>query len=256
MEPDLSLYSAIVVDDEPLSRVHLAHVLREAGVGDVLEVSSGVECLHIFEHASKPPDWAFLDVHMPGMDGLALADALQSEGFRYSVPAIVFVTGYEDYAIPAFERAAVDYLLKPAARDRVAVTLARLAERGMLRADRPPTSSGLPTPALQRLPIRLDYAVRLIDVQHIIGATARDKRVDVITAGEVYTTYYTLNQLEQRLPEAMFLRVHESWIVNLAEVLEIHNLGSQSYQIRLKTDGHPVPVSRRRYSLLQQRLGL
>lgn len=253
---DLKAYTAVVVDDEPLSRAHLVHLLREAGVGEVLQAGSGEECLRLMEHESDPPDWVFLDVHMPEMDGLALADTLGAGQSGLPAPLVVYVTGYEEYAIAAFEHAAVDYLLKPATRERLAVTLDRLASRNSVEPGRPLQDSQMPAPALQRLPIRLDYAVRLVDVDDIVAATAREKRVDIVTADAVYPTYYTLGQLEARLPAERFVRVHGSWIVNLAEVLEIHNLGSQSYQIRLRSQDRMVPVSRRRLPLLQQRLGL
>ncbi|MBV9851421.1 MAG: response regulator transcription factor [Armatimonadetes bacterium] len=248
---------AVVVDDEPLPRAHLIHLLREAGVGEVRPADSAATCLSFFDGEDDRPDWVFLDVRMPGMDGLMLADALGAGQIAAAgqepqePPAIVFVTGYEDYALPAFERAAVDYLLKPVERERLAVTLQRLAERRG-----PPAPPVLPVPTLQRLPIRMEYAVRLVDVADIVAASAGNKRVEVITRDATYTTYYTLAQLEQRLPADHFARVHDGWIVSLAEIIEIHNLGGQSYQLRLRTGDRLVPVSRRRLPLLQQRLGL
>ncbi len=259
MRSSLTQHSAVVVDDEPLPRAHLAHLLKEAGVGKVLQASDAASCLELFESEDDPPDWAFLDVQMPGIDGLALADALGAGQLGLSggasPPSVVFVTGYEEYAVQAFERAAVDYLLKPVQRTRLAVTLSRLtapaAEVGELSM-----GPRLPVPLLQRLPIRIDYAVRLVDIADVVAATAREKRVDVITRDTIYPTYYTLNQLEQRLPAERFARVHDGWIVNLGEILEIHNLGTQAYQLRLRFEGRLIPVSRRRLPQLQQRLGL
>lgn len=257
METSFSHYQAVVVDDEPLPRAHLAHLLKEAGVGTVLQASDAAHCLELFGGEEEAPDWVFLDIHMPGMDGMALADALGTGRVGVAPganpPAVVFVTGYDDYAIQAFERAAIDYLLKPVDRARLAMTLTRLAANDQTAL---PATESLPPPLLQRLPIRMDYAVRLVDVADIVAATAFEKRVDVITRDKSYTTSYTLNQLELRLPTDRFARVHDSWIVNLLDVLEIHNLGSQNYQLRLRTDNRLVPVSRRRLPLLQQRLGL
>ena len=259
MRAGLSQHSAIVVDDEPLPRAHLVHLLKEAGVGKVFQANDAARCLQLFEAEDDPPDWAFLDVQMPGMNGLALADALGAGQLGPSgeapPPAVVFVTGYEEYAVQAFERAAVDYLLKPVQRTRLAATLSRLTAP-MAEAWMPSAGAALSVPTLQRLPIRMDYAVRLVDVADVVAATAREKRVDVITRDTVYSTYYTLNQLEQRLPAERFARVHDGWIVNLGEILEIHNLGAQAYQPRLRFEGRLIPVSRRRLSHLQQRLGL
>ena len=254
---DLIAFKAMVVDDEPLPRAHLTHLLKEAGLSNVLTASTGTDCLERLEQSDVAVDWVFLDVQMPGMNGIAVADALGagqiSSWSRSKSPLIVFVTGFEDYAIQAFDRAAVDYLLKPVDRERLSLTLARLRARSFDAPLRPHT---VPVPTLQKLPIRLDYSVRLVDVTDIIAATTHDKRVDVITLETTYTTYYTLNQLERRLPDELFVRVHDSWIVRLSEIVEIHNLGSQSYQARLRYDGRLIPVSRRRMPLLQKRLAL
>lgn len=255
----LSSFCAVVVDDEPLPRAHLAYLLREAGVGRVLQAANGAACLSLVEGEEEAPDWAFLDVQMPIMDGLALADVLAAGDIHQQgrSPAVVFVTGYEEYAVQAFERAAVDYLLKPVERERLAATLRRLESLPSQDPPVPDTTSVLmPVPKLQRLPIRLDYTVRLVDIADIVAANAHEKRVDIITPETVYSTYYTLVELEQRLPPELFFRVHESWIVSLAEVQEIHNLGSQIYQLRLRSGGRLVPVSRRRLPLLQKRLGV
>ena len=139
-----------------------------------------------------------------------------------------------------------------ALRLRLSRLTAALAGEGGLPSDR----AALSIPSLQRLPIRMDYAVRLVDIADVVAATAREKRVDIITRDAVYPTYYTLSQLEQRLPAARFARVHDGWIVNLGEILEIHNLGAQTYQLRLRFEGRLIPVSRRRLPALQQRLGL
>ena len=103
MEPQFSTFTAIVVDDEPFARVHMAQLLKESGVGKVLQASGAAQCLEMFEDEDERPDWAFLDVRMPGLDGLELADALGSgeigESGDVEAPDVVFVTGYEDYAI-------------------------------------------------------------------------------------------------------------------------------------------------------------
>jgi len=247
--PNLSDFAALVVDDEPLPRLHLVRLLEEAGLGTVRQAPGAAQCLEIMARERERPHWLFLDVRMPGVDGLSLADIIRAA--PGAAPAIVFVTGYEDYAVQAFECAAVDYLLKPVRRERLAITLGRLAAAGAPRAA-DPASAGV----LQRLPIRTDYATRLVDIDEIVAAYAHEKKVQVVTRDASYPTYYTLSQLEERLPADRFLRVHDGWIVNLAEVLEIHNLGSQTYQIRLRHHPRPAPVSRRRVHELHRRLGL
>jgi two-component system response regulator LytT len=254
LEDRLAHSGAVVVDDEPLPRAHLMHLLREAGVGRVYEARDADECRLLFAR-DTPIDWAFLDVRMPGADGLALADALNApetaQHGKGEGPALVFVTGYDDYALQAFDRAAVDYLLKPVERVRLDETLRRLLSQGERTKLAPPEP-----PPLPRLPIRTAFATRLVDTEDILAAYARDKRVEIITSDATYPTHYTLNGLEQRLPLNQFLRVHESWIVNVNAILEIHSLGSQAYQLQLRGGALQVPVSRRRLPQLQKRLGL
>lgn len=249
-------YCALVVDDEPLPREYLAHLLAEAGVGRVLQAANEAECLAFMGSLENMPDWVFLDIQMPALSGLGLADTLATNAGRSGrpVPAFVFVTGYEEYAVQAFDRAAVDYLLKPVERERLAVTLRRLSDRSYQAREKIAPAPLLPV--LQRLPIRLDYAVRLVDYADIIAANSVDKRVEIITREASYLTNYSLSGLEQRLPAEYFVRAHDSWIVNLSEVQEIYNLGSQTYQLRLRTVDRLIPVSRRRLTLIQQRLGL
>lgn len=249
----LAVFGGVVVDDEPLARAHLAHLLKAAGVGRVYEAQDADQCLTLLRNS--PVDWVFLDVRMPGMDGLTLADTLaarKAASGQDRGPDVVFVTGYDDYAVQAFDRAAVDYLLKPVERGRLDETLRRLAAR----TEMPPPPVESPLPPLARLPIRTDYATRLVNIAEIVAAVARDKRVEIITPDATYSTYYTLTSLENRLPAEQFLRVHESWIVNLTMVLEIHSLGSQAYQLKLRGGVPFIPVSRRRLPQLQQRFGL
>lgn len=248
----LAAIHAAVVDDEPFACAHLAHLLREMGVGTVDELTDGAECVSLC--ARDRIDWVFLDIRMPGMDGLAVTDALHMEMRHSRSPEIVYVTGYEDYAIQAFEKDAADYMLKPVERTRLAATLQRLLARMLAREE--PIAAPAALPPLERLPIRTDFTIHLVEIGDVLAAVARDKRVEVITPRAAYPTYFTLNGLEQRLPADQFLRVHESWLVNLTHILEVHSLGSQSYQLRLRHGLPLIPVSRRRLPLLQQRLGL
>jgi DNA-binding LytR/AlgR family response regulator len=113
----------------------------------------------------------------------------------------------------------------------------------------------LPAAPLKRLPIRQDYSVLLPRVEEIRSAVAQDKRVVVHLADGEYKTYYTLSQLERLLPTELFLRVHDSCILNLEAVEELLYLGSHSYGVRLR-GGQQLPVSRTRFTVLQEKLGV
>jgi DNA-binding LytR/AlgR family response regulator len=202
------------------------------------------------------PDLMFLDVQMPEISGLQLAGTLiQLE----QPPLIVFVTGYSEHALAAFDHDALDYLVKPVASDRLAKTLAkvrmRLSDKTARHAAETRIAEKSRESPLMRLPVREQYSVRLVRVEDIYYASARNKRVYVHTVDAEYSTYYTLTQLEDLLPREKFCRVHESAIVNLERIEQIHFLGNHSYSISL-TNAVQIPVGRLRYPELQKRLGI
>jgi DNA-binding LytR/AlgR family response regulator len=239
---------ALIVDDEPLARLYLRQLLEEQGVTVLHEAESAAQALLFSEELQ--PEILFLDIQMPGLTGLQLAAALHQ-----SSPSalLVFVTGYSEHAVVAFEHAALDYLMKPVASTRLALTLARARERLASNAFVPEVE--VPVTPLKRLPIRQDYSVLLPRVEEVRSAVAQEKRVVVFLAEGEFKTYYTLSQLERLLPAALFLRVHDSCIVNLEDVEELLYLGSHSYGVRLR-GGQQLPVSRTRFPLLQQHLGI
>jgi DNA-binding LytR/AlgR family response regulator len=252
------LLTALIVDDEPLARAHLNRLLQANQVEVRGEAGDAADALQKAEDLR--PDLLFLDIRMPGVDGLQLASALVQLD---APPLVVFATGYYEHAVQAYERDALDYLLKPVSPDRLLVTLARARSRLADQISRRQASETIqahaiqaaPQSPLRRLPVRGDYAVRLIRVEEIICAVARDKRVFVHTAEGEHRTYYTLTQLESMLPGHQFLRVHDSCIANLDMVEEILFLGNHSYELRL-SDQRLLPVGRTRYSELQRRLGM
>lgn len=277
--------TGMIVDDEPLARAHLSRLLKAQGVEIAAEADNVATALQLAEDLR--PDIVFLDIQMPGLTGMQMAAALVHLD---SPPLVVFVTGYSEYALDAFDRNALDYLVKPLSPDRLAQTLVRARERlanrqarldsagvaeeptvapgvdaepsaaegagllSELRSEAGPSGQKASTP-LRRLPIRENYAVRLVRVEEILCAVAREKRVFVRTVGGEHRTYYTLTQLETLLPPEQFLRIHDSCLIQVDQVEEILFLGNHTYRVRL-SDGELLPVGRTRYPELQRRLGL
>ena len=240
---------AVIIDDEPLARAHLRKLLTAHQVEVIAEGSSGVEALSFSEELR--PDALFLDIEMPGLTGMQVVAAINSLDRH---PFVIFVTGYSEHAPQAFEHAALDYLLKPVTPERLVLTLTRVRAMKESRRLANPVEDERLTPA-QRLPVRTDYAIKLVRVEEIQCAVAKDKKVTLSTTSGKHKTYYSLNQLEKLLPEGEFMRIHASVIARLSAVEELHFLGNHSYSVKL-SDGLTLPVGRTQFAELQRRLGL
>jgi two-component system LytT family response regulator len=175
-------------------------------------------------------------------------------------PVVVFVTGYSEHAVSAFEHDALDYVLKPVSADRLATTLTKVRDSIKAKRLRERTAQAAATRKLQaarpkRLPIRVGNSVRLVRIDRILCATARDKHVYVRTRDEEFRTYYTLTQLEGLLPPERFMRIHASCIVDVESIEELVLWGNHSYSVKLPL-GIDLPVGRQGYPELQARLGV
>jgi len=238
----------VIADDERLARIWLRNALETQGAEVVGEGQSGVDAIQLC--AELQPDALFTDIRMPDLSGMEAVAAISQ---LPKAPRLVFVTGYAEHAAEAFEKAVFDYLLKPVSPARLALTLSRL--RQAMAETAPAAPAEVTGGPLQRLPIRTDYAVRLLRVEQIECAVAREKRVFVRTKEEEFKTTYTLTQLEGLLPADKFFRVHASVIVQLERVEQINFLGNHSYSARLAS-GINVPIGRNQYPGLQERLGV
>lgn len=241
--------TALIVDDEPLARVYLRLLLEDFGVTVLGEAGNAQDAIN--RNTELKPKVLFLDIELPGVTGLQLAQTMVSNREN---TLIVFVTGYSQHALAAFDYAAFDYLVKPVEQSRLLQTLVRIKDH-FARPTQEITVGSLMTKPVHRLPIRQDYSVLLPRFDEVRSAISGDKRVVIHLETEEYKTYYTLRHLEDILPPESFLRVHESAIVNLEYVEEILYLGSHNYAVRL-IGGQHVPVSRKRFALLQEKLGV
>ena len=248
----------VIADDEPRARQFLEKLLAEhPGVEIVGAARGGAEAIE--KIGSTRPDVAFLDIHMPDLSGLEVARHLKSE----SMPVVVFVTAYDQYAVEAFEVAAVDYLLKPIRRERLAETLRRVAAepRGARavaqRAAAVETALDQPglrdrMPVLKRLPVRHRREVKLLDLDQVPLLFSRDRLVLARAEGKEYLVDYTLQELEQRLPEGQFVRVHRGALVNV-NAIESYGGEDGVLVLRLK-DGTRVEASERRAAEVRRKL--
>ena len=260
----LTSLRTLIADDEPLARAYLRRQLEAQGVTIIGESGNATEALA--ECDALRPNVLFLDVQMPGPDGIAAATTLR---MLPAPPLLVFVTGYSKYAATAFEYDAVDYLLKPVSAERLLTTLTRLRRRlappmaaDQVTGDIANASSTIREELTypRHLPIRSDYAVLLMKREELVFAEARDKKVYLYDKGAngQYTehrAFHTLTQLADILPPDQFCRIHDSYLVNLGEICELSFLGNHSYSVHLQS-GRDLPVGRTHYIELRRRLGL
>jgi DNA-binding LytR/AlgR family response regulator len=256
---------ALIVDDEPPARSELRYLLEQVGGMEVCgEASTGNEALRAAWR--KTPDVVFLDIHLPGYDGFAVARKLLDSD---NPPFIVFATAYDRYAVEAFQVSAVDYLLKPFRLDRLTQTVNRLRRnlatqrRGeevkTLIADllRRLEGAGGDEKAPQKITALRDGRLFPLDPGEILCAYVEDEQVHVIGVTGRYTTGGTLNDLESRLAGGPFLRSHRRWLVNLDHIKEVIPWSHGTYRLLMKnTAGIEVPVGRSRALAVKSAIGL
>ena len=235
--------TAAVVDDEKLAREELAFLLKSFPEIEVVGTAeNGLEAIELIERSE--PDVVFLDVQMPGLDGLGVIRQLREDAAP--LPHFVLVTAYEHYAIEAFRIEAMDYLLKPVERERLAETVQR-ASRIVAERVRPDISA-VPRPNFQRSKILVKNAGRsfIVDAQDIVYATIDDGLITVVTHTlEGESNYRTIEELQSNLDPDTFWRVHRSYLVNINRIKEVIPWFKSSFQIRMDDKkGTEIPVSR------------
>jgi two-component system LytT family response regulator len=229
----------MLVDDEAPARARLRRLLLAHPEIDVVaEARNGREALEL--HAVHAPDALFLDVQMPEVDGLSVAASLPDPA-----PAIVFVTAFDHYALPAFDAAALDYLLKPADAEHVARAVRRLLQRGGA-----PAASARPAPTQLVIPDR--GRTWVIAVAEIEWLEAADNYVMVHAGTNAPLLRRTLTALLADLGDA-FVRTQRGAAVALAQVASVQSLAKGDAAVRLKS-GAQVPCSRQFRAQLMRRL--
>jgi two-component system, LytTR family, response regulator len=229
----------VIADDEPLARRALREHLRHVDwIGSVDEAGDGLSAVRLVDELR--PDLLFLDVVMPGLSGVEVAEQLTHR------PHIIFTTAYDRYAVTAFELGALDYLLKPFGRERVLVVLARA--RVALQHALPSVAGRASQVLRQSTPVTSIYIKdrgRLLRVptESVQRLEACDDYVAVHADGRRYLMNARLGDLHARLDPARFVRVHRSHVVHLAFVDAVEP-GGGSRLVVVMRDGARVPVSR------------
>lgn len=228
---------ALVIDDEPLARAGVLARLRQCADIDVLaEHGDGPAALAGIRDAR--PDVVFLDVDMPGMNGLDVLAALPVP----ERPLAVLLTAHEQFAVQAFALDVVDYLLKPVEDDRFAEAVARARQAWRFR-HQAPAMPARPAQYLSRFTVRYGSRLVFVDTEEVEWIDAAGDYATLHAAGREYLVRTPLHRLVETLDPAVFARVHRSAIVRLDRVAELRTLGNRDAVLRLR-DGTPLRASR------------
>ncbi len=250
--------NTIIVDDEKPARDELAFLLKGFPEVNVIgQGKNGVEAVSLIkEHA---PDLVFLDVHMPGLDGFGVLKKLVERKVR--VPHVVFATAFDNYAVHAFEVNAVDYVLKPFDKGRIAKAIQRakkMLETQSSTTERLEMLVSQLGAAKAAQPVKLlvksQQRLLLVDEQDVIFATIEDGIITV--AGreiEGTSNYRTLEEMHAALDSESFWRPHRSYLVNIHHIKEVVPWFKSSYMIKMADKKHTeIPVSRAQTKRLRE----
>jgi DNA-binding LytR/AlgR family response regulator len=255
----------LVAEDEDLIRAEVVRLVRAQGgvwaSGDLLQAEDGVHAMELVDDGW--PDVAFLDIQMPGLTGLQVAQRLRATALERGVatPLMVFVTAYNEHAIAAFDAGAVDYLLKPVKAERMAETAARLTERLAARGTTalgPDTAAQaaldavlkqlLPAAAARAEPLRWISAsvgnqIKLITVDEIVFLQSDNKYTRLVTATSEAFVRKPLRELLDELDPTFFKQVHRSTVVNMRCVASVLRDGTGRGTAQFKNHAEKVEVS-------------
>jgi two-component system response regulator LytT len=238
--------SALIVDDEQLAREELSFLLKDFPEIEVIDsASNGLEAVRMIKDLE--PDLVFLDVQMPGLDGLAVIKELRNE--KIPLPHFVLATAFDQYAIEAFKLEAMDYLLKPIEKERLVVSVERAIKS--IEAKQA-TDFRTAEPGTPRIHQRSKLLVRsgprnlVVDANDVIYATIDDGLITVVTTHvEGHLNYRTIEELQSNLDPDVFWRVHRSFLVNINRIKEVVPWFKSSFQLKMDDKRQTeIPVSR------------
>ena len=255
--------NTVIVDDERPARDELAYLLKAIPEINLIgQGKNGLEALALIKE--HDPDLVFLDVQMPGLDGFGVIKKLVERKLR--VPQIVFATAFDNYAIQAFEVNAVDYVLKPVDKGRIAKAVARAKK--MIEANTSPVErlenlvghlGAAATPGAKnsqplKLLLKSQSRMFLIDAEDIIYASIQDGAITLFARdSEGVSNYRTIEDLQESLDSEVFWRAHRSYLVNINHIKEVVTWFKSSYMLKMNDKRQSeIPVARAQTKRLRE----
>lgn len=248
-------YRVIIADDEAPARSKMRRLLETADDVEIIhEAENGIEALEKIQELK--PDVVFLDIDMPGLNGIEVAQNLQGK----NMPYIVFATAYNEHALKAFDLNAIDYLLKPFNEERLVVAMDKIRNTGgSLRESAREqheridelVDENLKIPFSNKIPIPTFDRYKLVDFDDVVLIEVEDRNTVLYTTDKSYSLNLTLDYFEKKLPADKFLRVNRSALIGLVHVKEIVIWFGNRFKIVL-TNGKDVISSREKSKILKQ----
>jgi two-component system LytT family response regulator/two-component system response regulator LytT len=251
-----AVITAMIVDDEQLAQDELAYLIKDFPDIEVIgSARHGLEAVELIQKLE--PDLVFLDVQMPGLDGLNVVRKLREKNI--DLPHIIFATAFDQYAVEAFRLEAMDYLLKPIERSRLEESLDR-ARRAIQERQKalPPEVSPRLTLQRTKLLVRTNNRNFIVDAQDMVYATIENGLITLVTTTmEGHSNYKTIEDLQANLDRDTFWRVHRSYLVNINKIKEVVPWFKSSFQLRMDDKKQTeIPVSRVQTKRLRELLKL
>ncbi|MGZ9699432.1 LytR/AlgR family response regulator transcription factor [Bacillus safensis] len=232
------MIKVLIVDDEVLARDELKYLLRRTKEEVQIEEAENIESA--FDRmVDQKPDLLFLDIDLSGENGFDIAKRLNRMS---DPPAVVFATAFDQYALKAFEVSALDYLTKPFDEERLLQTIQKFKKWKSVETQEHQLSDEK-IPQQQKLAISVDDSIVILQVEEIMYVGLSEGKKVVKTKDHMYEVTEPLVGIEKKLPEAYFMRVHRSYIVNTSHMKEVQPWFNSTYNLHM-TDGSIIPVSR------------
>ncbi len=236
----------LIIDDEQLARDLMVKYLEDRSEVDITEASNGFEGLKLMN--ANRYDVVLLDIQMPKLTGFEMLELIDNP------PSIIFCTAYDEYAIKAFEKNAIDYLLKPFSKQRLLAALDKAANADPSNAQET-LSNGLLQEQLNRIVVKNGKTIDIIPVDDICYLQSQDDYVEIHANGKKYLKQQRLKFYESALNSDVFVRVHRQFILNVTEIKKMEKFGKESYIAELK-NGENISISASGYLRLKEVLGM